>query len=394
MGSYVRVNFTKGALTAYSVQDIYQPDGQLPGHVEPPYPVQEAFGTGYWKLRDSNWDPDFASSAATVKWFLEQGGEKDIKGIAAVNLSFLQKWLAVTGGVRVAAYNQETTDKNLYNLAQAQAEVGWTPGSTQKRDFLGAVGAALMEKTEKAGRWTFAKLAKLLVDELNKKQIMLWTEDKEVEAEIEHQKWSGGLTTGWDGSGDYLYVVDSNTSSNKADCCIERKVLQESENKSKVNSGRISVTWENNNEFSGGKPPVFWGGDYYDYVRVIVPSESLKINEVKVDGKILRPAGPADFAVPNSQRHGRTMGMYAIETRPGPAGNYDLQMVGFWVYVKAGESATAEIAYESGRNPPGEFKEWLKRQPGVASFNYQLTCDGKIRDNGTIDRDKSIKISL
>lgn len=392
MGSYVRVNFLEGALTSYSVQDIYQPDGQLPGHVEPPYPVQEAFGTGYWKLRDSNWDPDFASAAGAVKWFLEQGGEGNIKGVVAVNLDFLQKWLLVVGGVRGQTYDQEVTGKNLYNLAQTQAEIGFTPGSTQKRDFLGAVGEALVERTRKAGLVEMIKLAKLFMDELNRKQILLWSSDQEVLGDIKLMKWDGGLVSGWDGGGDYIYVVDSNTGSNKADCCIQRTIRQEIESQGATSSGKIEITWKNDNEFSGAKPPVFWGGDYYDYMRMVVPVAGWTIKEVKVDGKSLRRAGPADFAIPNSQRHGRSMDMFAVEERKGPTENYDLQTIGFWVYVKAGTSATAEITYESGRNPQGEFKEWLKRQPGVEGFNYELMIDGKIQTNNFIDKDNLLKI--
>src|SRR3989344_469487 len=56
MGSYARIETDKAGIKKIEVQDIYQPDGQIAGHVEPPYPVQEAFRQGWWKLRDSNWD--------------------------------------------------------------------------------------------------------------------------------------------------------------------------------------------------------------------------------------------------------------------------------------------------------------------------------------------------
>ena len=88
-GSYARVTFENGALKSMSVEDLYQPDGQLLGHVEPPYPIQEAFLQGWFKLRDANWDPDYASAAATMDWFFEKGGETKVDGIVAVNLGLL-----------------------------------------------------------------------------------------------------------------------------------------------------------------------------------------------------------------------------------------------------------------------------------------------------------------
>ena len=91
VGSYAVVDFKNG-INVY-VKDIYDADGKLPGHVEPPYPIQEAFLQGWWKLRDSNWKVDYPSAAADINWFLEQGGEKNIDGIIAVNMELFKKWL-------------------------------------------------------------------------------------------------------------------------------------------------------------------------------------------------------------------------------------------------------------------------------------------------------------
>jgi hypothetical protein len=394
MGSYVRAETTAHGLKGITVHDIYQPDGQLPGHVEPPYPIQESFRQGWWKLRDSNWDPDYASAAADINWFMGYGGEEKVKGIVAINTGLMAKWLKVVDGVWVQTYGVKVTDKNLYSLAQTYAETRTEGNKTEKREFLGAVGTALWEKTKSLEVMKLIKLIKLMAEELNQKQILVWFKDKDVQADITRLRWDGGLLTGWDGSGDYLYVVDSNLGANKADCCIERKIRQQVSQVKQVNQEKIELSWQNENEFSGAKPPVFWGGDYVDYVRVIVPDAAVKIKAVTVNSNRLRQATGDDFKIPNSLRQEKSTEMYVVEKRPGEEKSLDLQMIGFWILVKAGETGTAEIELESTRGSPGEYKTWVKRQPGIEVISYELLVDGKIEARKEVERDQYFKVKL
>ncbi len=87
MGSYAKLIFLNGGLKDFIVQDIYVPDGQILGHVDPSWPIQTAFKHGFWKLRDSNWDPDFPTASKQIQWFFEKGGEKPVDGLIAINLS-------------------------------------------------------------------------------------------------------------------------------------------------------------------------------------------------------------------------------------------------------------------------------------------------------------------
>ncbi|KKS31072.1 MAG: hypothetical protein UU94_C0019G0001, partial [Candidatus Collierbacteria bacterium GW2011_GWB2_42_12] len=73
-GSYAKLiaNYPKFEL---SFQDIYVPNGQLKGYVTPPAPIQEAFKHGSWELANADWEPDFPTTATTLRWFMEKGGE-------------------------------------------------------------------------------------------------------------------------------------------------------------------------------------------------------------------------------------------------------------------------------------------------------------------------------
>ncbi len=330
MGSYAVVRSQKSGVRSVEIEDIYQPDGQLVGYVEPPAPIKEAFPFGSWKLRDSNWDVDFQVAGEQIAWFLEQGGEK-VDGVIAINLSLVNKILEVFGGVKTVTYDEQVTAQNLANLAQTYSEV-----NKEKRDFLGAVGAALFEKIKMIGPIGQLRLIGLIYDQLQKGQILVWTRDKEI-------GWGGGLGNY---GGDYLYIVESNLGANKANCCVDREVRQEIGN----DKEKVVIAWRNKSEFENPRPPVFWGGNYIVYTRIVIPAAA----QIKDAEK------------------------YDIETR----GRF--KIIGFWSTVPAGGEATAEVSYDL----PASGQILVRRQPGIESFPYKLVVDGKVVASDTIDRDR------
>jgi hypothetical protein len=143
---------------------------------------------------------------------------------------------------------------------------------------------------------------------------------------------------------------------------------------------KLRVEWKNDNLFENSKPPVFWGGDYRNYVRVIVPAE-VEVLAVRVGDLDLRRAEAWDFEVPNSLRTGMSEGIYVVEKKG------KLQSVGFWAITKAQESRRAEVRYRAGIKD-GVYTTLVKRQPGIEELEYQLIYKEKIVVSEAIDRDK------
>ena len=346
MGSYAKLKTQDSKLKTMEVEDIYQPDGQLVGYVEPPAPIKKAFPFGSWKLRDANWDVDFSVAGEQIAWFLEQGGEKKIDGVVAVNLSLVNRILEIFGGVKTVTYDEQVTAQNLANLAQTYSEV-----NKEKRDFLGAVGAALFERIKQSNLTEQMKLIKLIYEQLQKGQILIWMRDGELAASVQRLGWGGTLGNY---AGDYLYIVEANLGANKANCCVTRSVTQDVTVTGDSNRERLTIKWENSSPFTDPKPPVFWGGNYINYTRVVIPAEAVIKDQEKYD----------------------------IETR----GRF--KIVGFWITVPAGGSAAAEMEYSVLRQAQDRFTILVKRQPGIDSFPYKLVVDGKVVVSDTIDRDK------
>ena len=371
MGSYAVLSAQSSGLREIKVQDIYVPDGQLIGHVDPPLPIQQAFGQGWWKLRDSNWDPDFTAAAPQIAWFFEQGGEK-VDGLVAVNLSLVNSLLGVLGEIKPTDYGDIVTAKTFYNLAQKYAEENFFPGSTQKRDFLGAVGNALFKRIKQSRPIEQIKLVKLVWQELKRGEILVWFKDPILQEVVKQRYWDGGLGNPPAG-GDYLYIVETNLGANKANCCIDRQVTQEIDNF----QTKLAIKYQNNNLFENPKPPQFWGGNYIDYLRIITPRDT-EMQRVKVAEKELQKVDKMEF------RYGLGEDVYTVEDRG------EFKIIGFWAVVPAQSSTMVELEYNLpvGRQGAGENKILVRRQPGMESFAYRLMVNGKLVGDEIIDRER------
>jgi predicted Rdx family selenoprotein len=384
VGSFARVRFKNGELLDWKVVDIYEPDGKLTGHVEPPYPVQEAFRQGWWKLRDSNWDVDFASAAATMAWFFEQGGENKVDGIIGLNLGLVNSLIGVLGPIKVHSYDETVTGDNFYFLAQEAAEVGFRPGSTQKRDFLGAVGTAVWERIKSGKAAEMAKLLRIIKTELERGEIMIWVKDEKLKQEVEFWGWEGKLGKYY---GDYLYIVESNLGANKGNCCINRQINQDVSVSVSVRN-KLIINWQNENPGPLAKPPYFWGGDYINYVRVVVPDKA-KILSVSISGEELRPAKEGDFVGAMSLRQKKSEDIWVEENRDR------YKIIGFWAVVPAGLEKSAEVQYELPKEEfPDKYRLTVQRQPGTEPLPFKLTVNGKTVWEGKIDKVTRIETEL
>lgn len=280
MGSYAVVDVNKGE---YQVrfQDIYVPDGQVEGYIAPPEPLQRAFKTGSHRLPNADWSPDFTKSAAAIRWFFDKGGEIEPDVLVTLNLSTVEEIMKVIGPVKVSEYGEEIGPDNFYKWLQDNTEVDFFPGSTQKRDVITATGKAVMQKIESLGLVEKVKIAKLVLNDLENKNILVNSLNESVQDLLVKNSWAGDYfpipCSGEDCQAITVGVVEMNLGSNKANCCVERIT------KHKITSvnGRlvhlIELELTNTSMYEEAMKPVFYGGNYLSYLRFYLPEEAENI---------------------------------------------------------------------------------------------------------------------
>jgi len=359
LGSYARVSFTDGYLETIKVEDIYVPDGQLPGYVEPPAPIKQYLNSNGWLLRDSNWDPDFSQAAPIIEWFFEQGKEPEAEGVVAVNLFVAQDLMRAVGPVYLADYQETVTAENLFAKTQAHSEVGFFPGSTQKRDWLSLVAKQLFEKIKAADWRTQIKVVGAVRDSLRRKHILVWMKDAAIAQAMRRFNWDGKLVIG---EGDYLMIVEANLGVNKTNCCLERKINQQV---TLTPDGQLreelTINYKNNNPVKPA-PPKFWGGGYKNYLRVYLPKTaqlgSVVINQIPLQ-----------------------------LTEVGQEIRDDFFVVGFLVEVGGGESGEVKINY-SQSVPPADrvYRLKVQKQSGTNDDPYSFTFHSPTCPTQQLDR--------
>ena len=291
IGSFAIVEFDNAQLFNFQVFDVYQADGQLKGHVEPPEPIKKYLGEANWYLRDSNWDPSFPVSATRAEWFARKTIKQDFDGVIAINLNFVQSLLRYLGPIELPDYNETITADNLFERAEYHSEIGFFPGSTQKKDFLATLTNQLFNylKTSASNK-DLVHLLLATLQSLNSHDILIYLNDSDQNSIIDLLGWSGRLQSPQCPFGqspshclqDYLYIVDANLGVNKANYFLRRAInLQVNITKQLSLTHQLKITYTNT------ATSTEWpAGTYKNYQRLYLPYDA-QIESVLIDNNPL-----------------------------------------------------------------------------------------------------------
>ncbi|MCR4324691.1 MAG: DUF4012 domain-containing protein [Candidatus Curtissbacteria bacterium] len=297
IGNVAQVEFDGGQLKNISVEDVYTIDGQLKESIKPPPELTEKLGTQNLYLRDSNWTVDFEVNAKTARDFFKKETGKDVDGVIAIDLTYVQNILSKMGPVKLTDYNEEISADNLFERGEYHSEVGFFPGSTQKRDFFGSLTRTLIDKTlgsikteaannqENTSPWL--ALVEATSEALSEKHLMLSFDSPTLSTFVKTKGWNNPLPpltyNPADTSGqtrDFLALSEANLGANKVNRFIERKVSYEMTiGKDADLVGKLKINYKNNS------PAETWpAGRYTNFLRVVVPF-SAGLNEFKDAGQ-------------------------------------------------------------------------------------------------------------
>ena len=338
IGSFAILNFENGKLYDMPIFDVYDADGQLKGHVEPPRPIKDILGEANWYLRDSNFDPDFPTSARRAEWFIKKTLNQELDGTIAINVSTLASLLSATGPLQVPDYDETISADNLYERAQFHAEVNFFPGSTQKKEFISTVAASLFARLPELGTGEGIKLITALSNSVQEKNTLVSLLSPSTNHVFETLGWNGQISdlpcpTTQDCHKDYLMVVDSNFGVNKANYFIRRNIEQViTFDKNLAVSHSLRLKYQNTSTSTA------WpAGVYKNYQRVYLPVGTT-ITGVKLDGKLLESN---DYLI--SQEHNKFVIAYLVTvpinttvlveldyTTPQLSGSQELLYTWFW----------------------------------------------------------------
>ncbi len=387
IGSYGILEFDKGKLKDLTIDDIYNPDGQIQLRgigVTPPAPIKEFLNEKVLYLRNSNWEPDFSSSVSAFDDLYAKLTGQKIDGYIAVDLSFVKGLIQATGPVFLAAYNEEINPENLYERTQFHSDFNYTDGSDQKRSFLTTLGSKLLEKLFTIPKDRLPELTSAINTALNEKHMLLYLSNSSLSQLLKQKNWDGNLV---ETPGDYLYVVNSNVGGTKANYFVE--FSQDYKVSSMTRDGLLRGILTLNYKHTG-TTNAWPGGPYKDYIRVYVKAGS------KLTGaKLVTPASIEGEDVFKDMTVGNYAGLTTFE---------------YPITLNPQEQMSLQISYDlpaqlSITKDQNNYSLYVQKQPGTVSdpfyfeFSYPFGMslenksqnlelgDSKVSGSGTLNAD-------
>lgn len=359
IGSFGILKVKDGHVTHFSVHDTGNFDGRIPDTVEPPYPMKETLKIPSWKLRDSNWSPDFPTNAAQAIDFYEMGGGGEVfDGVFGITTDVLSSFLSVTGPVEVPGFPGTYDEKNAVIDLEYQVEKGYAEQGVdfgERKTVMGLLGEQVLAKVRALLPQDLFRLVQVIFKDLDQKDIQLWFADEALQAEATSAGWAGGFDGKW--PDDFLMAVDANLNAWKTDYVMKRSMEYQVDLSQETPKARLIVRYEHT-----GEEQNFMTKDYQTFLRVYVP-----------DGSWLRGvSGNAKDPV-----FGDLMGK---------------KYFGVLVHVPLGTSKEVSFEYDLPKNLERDFYDLkIGKQPGLENVPVNISIirkDGsKTNTSMLLDRD-------
>lgn len=356
MGSYAKIALEEGKITNLEIQDIYEPDGQFQGFVDAPPGAKEYLSGGNGlRLPDSNWNPDFPSSAKTIATYFAFGHEKDVDLIVTLNVDLVERILKIVGEIYLPDYGLTASADNLTDLAHADRN-SFFAGSKQKINFLGSLFTNLKIKITTLSQTQILSIAQTIQLALPRKELQFFAWDENLQNLFEKYKVSGSLSRPKD-IDLFISQVESNVGINKAN----KKISRTTNIKTNYQSSTISTMFHNDDSESKE--------DYINYHRLYL-DPATTIREIAYNGQSI-----------SSYHEG------IIKT----SNHEEFKEIGLMLALPAGQNAELTVVISHPTICQEQAcKIFIRKQPGLAPVPHTITAQDETK-NIVLEQDETIE---
>ncbi len=272
IGSYAKFDFEEGRISNIKVDDIYALDGGLSEVIEPPEDLKNDLGQNRLYLRDSNFEPDFPTSARTAQIFYRKEAGENVNGVIAMDLSASGNLLNAVSGLDLPDYGEHVSGNNLFERAITHAEVSFFPGSQAKKNYLTSLQQQLFNKVFYLSNQNWPAIISALAKSLEEKHLLVYLSDTDLFSYLASENWSGVVPRGAESiageSKDFLATVESNMGANKSNYYLKRSYkLETAIGKEGQINHKLVVDYKNTSPSE-----VFPAGKYKNRFKIYLPN--------------------------------------------------------------------------------------------------------------------------
>lgn len=370
--AYAVFRVDKGKIALDAADDIYKLDDTIKKNVTPPEPISKYLNVYGWRLRDSNFSPDFAESMKVFEdIYASSSQKKQINGIIAVDTHLLVALMEALGPVDAYGMKFTTDIVPECNCPMVVYELEKQAGTPRgywvdnRKDMIGVLLQALMKKALQSGRQTYTVLSQTVIQQALEKHLLVYLHDPEAQKGIEALNFAGRIKTG----NDYLHINDANLGGAKSNLYVVQSV----KDTVTITDSGADVDLEISYKYPKAadncslerKEGLCLAGIYRDYMRVYLPAGAT-IKEVK--------------GFENKSTTFEDLGHTVID--------------GFFTVVPNGlGKITVKYSVKGDFKKNGEYKVLIQKQPGTAGNEYTLTVNGQ-EQKFALTEDKEVVVKL
>lgn len=351
IGAFGIVKTKNGEVLSIETHDLSNFDNRIPDGIEPPYPMKETLRVNSWKMRDSNYSPDFEVNARKAEefYYLGKGGEK-FDGIIGVTTNLFSSILEVIGPVELADYPGKYDSQNAVITLEYQVEKAFEEqgiSRINRKSVMTELAEEIQKKVYQLDESQKIDLGKHIINELNKGEIDLYFKDQEIQKAVLEAGWGGKVDQDW--RKDYLMLVDANLGAFKSDYYMQRSVDYTVDMSGETPTVQLKITYKHT-----AKQKDWMTRDYISYLRVYVP-----------EGSWLTTWD--NFGPP---KYGKELGK---------------EYFGGFVRVPIGSEKTVVLNYTLPKGLDLDYDLMVQKQTGVSDVPYRITVIGK--DGSKIEKE-------
>ncbi len=371
--AYAVFRVSKGKIFLDTSDDIYKLDDTMTKHVAPPDPISRYLNVYGWRMRDSNFSPDFYSSMKVFEdLYSTSSVKKPIDGIIAMDTHVLVSLMNVLGPISAYGTNFTTAKVPQCDCPMVIYElekVADTPTQYLQDNRKGIIGELLqtmMKKAMTAPKQIYAPLFQASLSEIMQKHILFYMHNDDAQRGIEALNFGGRIKVS---PGDYLHVNDANLAGAKSNLYVVPKVTQDIS--ITAFGAETTLTMEYRYPHSADncslerKDGLCLAGIYRDYLRVYLP-----LGATIADAK-------------------------GFESKSNTFTDLNHTVVdGFFTVVPQG-LAKIVIKYKVAGDfkAKGVYTSLIQKQPGTVGNDYKVTVNGKTQEF-LLTEDKELSVKL
>lgn len=278
-----------GDVLSYLVEDSTALDDLTKPYPPAPWQLDSYMAAQILLLRDSNWSPDFPTSAAMAEYLYAYTRYHSVDGIIAIDQHAVQMLLSILGPINLPGVSYPITSANVIEYMR-EAKYGFGNilfDPNQRKDFISQLGEAILMRLGSGPNLSLETASKVLVEALDERHILVESYDPGMASVLADRGWDGAVRPG---AGDFLMVVDSNVGFTKGNAVVKSEFSYNVDlSNPAAPTASLSIVQTNNVPENNPCEPLaagpmtntyeeFVNRCYWDYLRVYKPAGTQLLN--------------------------------------------------------------------------------------------------------------------